>query len=93
MVQAKRNIDAVRLVRPDLDALLKRAVERGVTEEELCAQRRSYVASEAALGSDADEAAYRAALERGDKDEIIRLDAEAEERCTRALKWMDANEQ
>ena len=75
--------------RPELDALLKRAIERGVTEEELRAQRRSYVSGEAAMGGDADEAAYRSAIERGDKDEIARLDVEAEMHRQRALKWMD----
>ena len=58
---------------------------RNATEEELRAQRRSYVASEAAWGSDVDEAAYRAAHERGDKEEMVRLDAEAEKRRQRAL--------
>jgi hypothetical protein len=70
-----------------LEALLKTA--RPATEEDLRAQRRSYVAGEAAWGSDADEAAYRAALKRGDKDEIGRLNAEAEKRRRRALRWMD----
>lgn len=40
----------------------------------------------------ADEAAYRVALKRGDTNEITRLDAEAEARRQRALKWMDKNE-
>lgn len=65
---------------------------RFATDAELRAQRRSYVAGEAALGSDADEAAYRSALDRGDKAEIARLDAEAEKRRQRAIKWMDEND-
>lgn len=61
---------------------------RYATEEELRAQRRSDVASEAAWGSDADEAAYRSAVERGDKAEIARLAIEAERRWQKALKHM-----
>lgn len=52
-------------------------------------QRRSYVASEMAMGSDADESAYRVALENDDKAEIARLHAEGELRREAALKYMD----
>lgn len=74
--------------RPELDALLDAAIKRGVTEEELQAQRRHYVASEAAWGSDADEAAYRAAHGRGDMAEMARLNAEGKARQQWALKYM-----
>lgn len=74
--------------RPELDALLDAAIKRGITEEELRAQRLSHVASEAAWGSDADEAACRAAHHRGDKEEMARLDAEGEKRRRRALERM-----
>ena len=47
-----------RMTDPELDALLYAAIKHGMTEEELLAQRRSYVAAEAAWGSDADEADY-----------------------------------
>jgi hypothetical protein len=61
---------------------------RHATEEELRAQRRSYAATEAAWGSDADEAAYRAACNRGDKEEMARLEAEGEKRRQRAIEYM-----
>ncbi len=61
---------------------------RHATDEELRAQRRSWVASEAAWGSDADEAAYRAAFDRGDKEEMVRLDAEGEARKQRVIARM-----
>lgn len=73
---------------PELDALLDAAIKRGVTEEDLRAQRRSWVAGEAAMGNDADEAAYRAAYDRDDKEEMARLDAEGEKRRQRVLKRM-----
>jgi len=75
--------------RPYLDALLAKAKECKMTEEELRIQRRNHVASEAAWGSDADEAAYRDALTRNDKEEIARLDKEAEHRRQRAIKIID----
>ena len=56
------------------------------------AQRRSWLLAEAAFGSDADEAAYRRALEAGDTAEIERLDAEAQERVERARRWLEENE-
>lgn len=59
-----------------------------MTEAELRAQRRSYVVGEAAMGSDADEAAYRAAVERGDQTAIANLDAEAEQRRARAEAYL-----
>lgn len=50
----------------------------------IAAQMRSYVLSEASFGSDADEAAYRVAVERNDLVAIARLDAEADARMRRA---------
>ena len=76
-----------------LGKLIRRCIERGgATEEELRAQRRSWVSSEAAWGSDADEAAYRDAYDRGDTEEITRLDAAAEKRRQAALKRMDEHD-
>lgn len=75
---------------PELTALLRNM--RPATKAELRAQRRSWVAAEAAFGSDTDEAAYRAAVEHEDKAEIARLDAEAEARRQQALKRMDEND-
>jgi len=77
---------------PELDALLKRAAEKYPTPAKLKAQRRSWVSGEAAIGGGAVEAAYRAAMERGDEDALRRLDEEAEARRQRALKWMDEND-
>lgn len=74
--------------RPELATLLDAALRRGVTEKELRAQRRSWVAGEAAMGGDADEAAYRAAHDRGDKEEMARLEGEGEKRRQRTLKRM-----
>lgn len=74
---------------PDLAALLEAARGHVMTPEERRAQRRSMVAAEAAFGSDADEAAYRDALARGDAAEAARLNAEAEARRQQALAIMD----
>ena len=76
---------------PTLSALLDRArATAPMTPEQIRAQRRSYVAAEAAFGSDADEAAYAAAALCGDVDTMRRMDAEAEARCQQALGILDA---
>ncbi len=75
--------------RPNLDVLLAKAKEHKVTNEELQEQHKNYVISEMTMGNDADEAAYRSALDRNDKEEIKRLDEEAEERRQRAIKIMN----
>ena len=64
---------------------------RPATEEELRAQRRSWILGEASFGSDKDEALYRAALSRDDKAEMARLDAEAEKRRQSAQKYIEKN--
>lgn len=64
---------------------------RHATEEELQAQRRSWVAGEASWGSDKDEAEYRQAYERGDKETMKRLDKKGEKRRQRALDCIDDN--
>lgn len=67
--------------RPKLDALLEQAkAHRPMTPEDIEAQRQSWVRGEMGMGSDADEAAYRAALEAGDTDTLNRLDLESEQR-------------
>jgi hypothetical protein len=43
-------------------------------------QRHSFARAEAGIGSDADELAYRAALSRGDTEEMTRLDAGSQQR-------------
>lgn len=76
----KSKVDALRqkLGRdPDLNELLPLAREHRMTAEEIDIQRRSYGRAEAEIGSDADEAAYRAAVSRGDAHEIERLDRAA----------------
>ena len=74
---------------PELLALLKRAAAHEMTPDEMRAQRRSVVAAEMAMGSDADEAAYHLAWERGDEAEMARLQAEGEARRQRALATME----
>jgi hypothetical protein len=75
---------------PELIALLSRArdVVEAMTPEQrgtmIAAQRRSYVIGEAGMGSDADEAAYRAALVAGDHSALVRLNAESMERMQMA---------
>lgn len=51
-----------------------------MTEAELKAQRDSFVRAEVGFGSDADEAAYRAALVESDTETLARLSAEADAR-------------
>lgn len=74
---------------PELTALLEKAARHVMTPEEIRAQRRSFVVAEAGFGSDADEAAYRAAYDAGDKTEIERLDFESGLRMTMAREYMD----
>jgi hypothetical protein len=79
---------------PELLRLIAESVERYEAlspEQRLAhdrAQRRSWILAEAGFGSDADEAAYRVALERGDWPTMIRLDEEAEERRKRAEEFL-----
>lgn len=54
-------------------------------------QRRNYVLAEMEIGSDADEAEYRAALERGDTVRMAELAAECMRRRERAERWMKEN--
>ena len=78
---------------PDQDnlaRLLAKARARGpMGKAEREAQRRSYVRAEMGFGSDADEAAMRAAVARGDKAEIARLEREAEARMAAADQYFD----
>lgn len=65
----------------ELDDLIARArALPPMTEAELRAQSDSFVRAEMAWGSDADEAAYRAAWEAADWPEMDRLAAEAQAR-------------
>ncbi len=52
-------------------------------------QKRSYVVSEMALGSDADEAEWAAAYRAGDEDAVARLNAAAEARRRHAEALLD----
>ncbi len=70
--------------RPDLEALLAEAKKHPPTEEQLQAQRLSFVRAEAGFGSDRDEAEYRAAVLAKDEAILQRLDAEAAGRVARA---------
>ncbi len=73
----------------DLERLIKAARERGpMTEAELKAQRESFVRAEVGMGSDRDEAAFRAAMDRGDKAEMARLEAEGLARMDRLKDWL-----
>lgn len=70
---------------PDLAALIERAKQLPHrTSEQARAARRSYVLAEAAMGSDADEAAWRSAFFADDQAAIDRLHAEGEARRRRA---------
>lgn len=53
------------------------------------AQRRSFIRADAGFGSDADEAAYRGALEAGDAEAIKRLDKESRARVAQVEALMD----
>lgn len=72
-----------------LARLLARAAQHKMTPAEIEAQRRSFARAEAGFGSDADEAAYRAALVRGDEPELRRLRRQADERVRRAEEIMN----
>lgn len=74
---------------PKLLALLQAAATRSATPAERAAQRRSWVASEIAMGSDSDEAAYREAFRRGDAHTMARLEREADCRRARAERVME----
>lgn len=80
---------------PEIDRLIAEAREkvRAMSPAELAemkrVQRRSFVIAEAAMGDDAEEAAYRAALASGDEAEIKRLDEEADARGRRTAAWYD----
>lgn len=56
------------------------------------AQKRSYIIAEAGFGSDADEAAYRAALDSGDPDRITAEEAKAEARMAAARQYLEARD-
>lgn len=71
---------------PDLNELLTLARAHRMTAEETAAQRASFVLAEVGFGTDADELAYRRAVEHGDGAEIARLDAEAEARMERVRR-------
>lgn len=71
---------------PDLNEMLELARTHRMTVEETQAQRKSFVVAEMAFGTDADELAYRRAVENGDGAEIARLDAAAAERAAWARK-------
>lgn len=79
---------------PGLDRLIAEAREKVRTmspaelKEMLWAQRRAFVIAESAMGNDAEEAEYRAALAAGDQSEIKRLDAEAEARARRTAAFL-----
>ena len=76
--------------RARLDDLIAAARARGpMTADEIEAQRRSYVIAEIGMGSDSDEAAYRAAHARGDAAEMARLDDEAAKRVAAAKAILD----
>lgn len=80
--------------RAELDELLKSAMARvdAMTPEARAAmyreQRRNYILSEMEWGDDEDEAAFRAAFERGDTAEMQRLEAEGKERRAAAERYL-----
>lgn len=66
---------------PLLDEAIAAAKARGpATEAELAAQRASFVRGQVGMGSDRDEAEYRAAARSGDRETMDRLDAESQAR-------------
>ena len=72
---------------PTLDSLMAASKARKpMTESELAAQKASYARGEVGMGSDRDEAAYRAAAARGDRSTMARMDQEAEDRVKRAFR-------
>lgn len=75
-----------------LEKLLAEARGREpMSADEIEAQKRSFVRAEAGFGSDSDEAAYAAAVARGDKVEIERLDKEAEARMEAVDRFLDGH--
>lgn len=72
---------AIRLQRtPTLDELLELNRGHQMSETELRAQRDSFVRAQMGFGSDADEAAYRAALAAGDPQGIAQHEAASQDR-------------
>ena len=72
-----------------MEELLRRARAHKMTKAEYARQRRGWILAEAAMGSDADERAYRKALFTNDEEELARLKAEQEVRRERAAKILD----
>lgn len=70
--------------RDNLLRLIEAAKARKMTPEERDAQCRSFVRGQLGFGSDADEAAYRDALAKGDTPALARLEAEAQARMSAA---------
>jgi len=64
--------------RAKLDELLEAARNHEMTEEELKAQRESWVRGEMAIGSDADEIEYRAHIIEGSDTNMLVSNYEAE---------------
>lgn len=87
MESAKSSIE--QLIRDSVEAFKRMAPEEQAAM--MRQQRRSFVIGEAGFGSDADEAAYRLALENNDKAELKRLSDAAELRRRIAEKWLDDN--
>lgn len=70
-----------------LEALVAASKARGpMTEAERAAQQASWARGEVGMGSDRDEAEYRAAVRSGDRAAQRRLDQEAEDRVKRAFR-------
>jgi hypothetical protein len=78
----------------DLSELLEKALIRYDTmsndekKKMRAEQRRSYILGEAGIGSDADEASYRAAVETGDIVKLNELNVAALERVEYAKKYL-----
>lgn len=75
--------------RTALSQLIEQAKARPMTQAEMREQRRNYVRAEMGFGSDADEAAYAAALAAGDEEALARLKREADERMAAADRYFD----
>jgi hypothetical protein len=71
---------------PDLSRLIEAAKAHKMTPEERDAQRRSFVRGQLGFGSDADEAACRDALAKGDTAALEVLEADAQKR----MRMVDA---
>lgn len=82
----------------DLETKLKEAVAafEAMSPEDrramIEAQKRSYVIAEAGFGSDADEAAYRAAAESDDPERIAAEEAKAQARMRAAREYLDGRD-